>query len=173
MTSKFGFQVVTPREPTPREREEQRRRDAGRQFQKARNKIVAILRDYNAARQTNLSVDPQTYFVDGELVMPQQDSESLHLALVLHEQTGLDVRVTQRAGGVVSILGHFDRPEWVIETVKLFSSVGSESVGKTLVSETTLDASVSTETARSVPEVEERRIAYIGTRQARLRTTAG
>lgn len=65
MVSKYGFTMVTPREPSPQEREEHRRRDAQRCFAKARHTIVAILRDYNAARDTDLSTDPLSYFVDG------------------------------------------------------------------------------------------------------------
>lgn len=113
MASKFGFEVRGRRAPTPQEQEEWT-------FQRAKKKIVAILRDYNAARGSDLSIDPQTYYRDGELVIPQLDRESEHLARILHEQTGLDVRMIRRSHSYIPERGGFDRPTLVWETVKTF-----------------------------------------------------
>ncbi len=121
MVSKFGFTQLVPRPLTPREREEQRQRDIARQFEKAKHKIAAILRDYNAARNEDLSVDPHTYFEGGELVIPQRDGESVHLAQILHEQTGIDVRLTRRARGFLAGYGNANRPAFVVETVAVFT----------------------------------------------------
>lgn len=135
---------------------------------KAKNKIAAILRDYNAARATDLSVDPHTYFVDSELVIPQRDSESLHLAQVLHEHTGIAVRVTRGAGGYSQGAGAFNKPVWVVETVKVFSS---ESAPDSVVSESPVSANISTETPRNDPQVEDRRREQIGTARAPISAT--
>ncbi len=121
MVSKFGFTQLVPRPLTPREREEQRQRDIARRFEKAKHKIAAILRDYNAARNEDLSVDPHTYFEGGELVIPQRDGESVHLAQILHEQTGIDVRLTRRASGYLAGYGTANRPTFVVETVAVFT----------------------------------------------------
>jgi len=154
MVSKYGFTVVTPREPTPREREERRRRDAQRLFDQARHTIVAILRDYNAARATDLSVDPHAYFIDGELVVPQHDGESLHLAFILHEQTGIDVRLTRKVGGFSARVGDFGRPVVGVETVKMFTGARAP---EARADTRPAGAHAPAETSRRVAHIEDRR----------------
>lgn len=122
MTSTFGFKELAPRHPSPRERDEQRQRDADRQFNEAKHKIAAIIRDYNAARREDLPVDPHAYFEGGELVIPQRDGESIHLARILHEQTGLDVRLTRPARVYVPGYGTANRSTFAVETVTIFAT---------------------------------------------------
>lgn len=77
------------------------------------------------------------------------------LASVLHEHTGIDVRLTRKAVGFSTRVGDFGRPLSSVETVRLFADEATTTIGRGVSS---ADASPpAREAMRSIPEVTGRR----------------